>query len=105
MNATLNTTRESASATRSIYSSLKQLEDGGVGVLDKHLGVLVEPLASLRGAGHAALAVALTTGLDPHEGIDDGVVGLGGGSRAEAGGLDIAPLAPIQQVSGQKKQG
>lgn len=65
-----------------------------MGVLDEHLGVLIEPVAGAGSALHAALAIRLTTGLDPDNGVNDGVVGLGGGDLTEAG-LDVAPLTPL----------
>ena len=77
------------------YHYLKPLIDRRISVLDKHLGILVEPLSSLCGSSHTALAVALSAGLDPDKCVDDSVVGLGGGNRTESGGLDVAPLTPV----------
>jgi len=59
------------------------------------------PLASLRRALEAALAIALTAGLDPHQRIDNRVVGLGRGSRSESGGVDVAPLTSLLTGTGE----
>ncbi len=73
-----------------------------VGVGEQLLEVGLEPLASLggglEGIGEAAVvvvagsagvagAVALATGLDPDEGIEEAVAGVGGRARTEAGAL------------------
>ena len=39
-------------------------------------------------------SVALSAGLDPDEGVLEGVAGVGGGADAEAGADDVAPVAP-----------
>lgn len=46
------------------------------------------------GGGGVAGAVALAAGLDPNEGVLEGVAGVGGEGLAEAGAHEVAPVAP-----------
>ena len=72
------------------------LEKGRLRVLDQHLDVLVKPRSSDGRPLHSALAVALTTGLNPSQGVDVGVVPRGATRRgSEASGRDIAPVTPL----------
>lgn len=71
------------------------LINGRMGVLDELLGKLVVPMAGAGSVEVAALAIRLTAGLDPDNGVNDGVVGVGGGSGSESGGGNVAPLTPI----------
>lgn len=65
-----------------------------VRMFSKKLRSRIKPRTSFRGAAHATLAIALTTGLDPDNAIDVLVIGLGGRGLSKAG-LDIAPVAPV----------
>ena len=65
-----------------------------MGILDQHLGVLVEPCSCPGSTFHTTFTIALTTGLDPDDAIHNSVVRLSSRDLAEAG-LDIAPLAPL----------
>lgn len=72
------------------------LEKGSVCVLDEHLNIFIEPGPSAGSSLHTTLAVTLTTGLDPGQGIDVGVVTRRAPRRgSEARGRHIAPLAPL----------
>lgn len=53
-------------------------------------------------AGRVGVAdtVALTAGLDPDEGVDVGVAGVGGGAHTEAGAHGVAPVAPLLLAGG-----
>lgn len=57
------------------------------------------PRASFRSTSVTALAITLTARLDPDESINNGVIGVRGGSRSEPGGSNVAPLTPISFVS------
>ncbi|TLS30183.1 hypothetical protein PpBr36_03865 [Pyricularia pennisetigena] len=72
-----------------------------VRILNKHPKVLLKPSSSARGALHAALAVRLTTGLDPDDTVDVGVLNRRAGGDAEARRLDVAPLSPLLAGAGQ----
>ena len=91
------------------------LSEWRVGILDQNLKILLEPCAGLRrrhdtGVRRAHLivphgvlvtsAVTLTARLHPHKGVEE----LGGGVRrgpdAEAGVLDVAPVAPLETAGG-----
>jgi hypothetical protein len=82
-----------------------------VGVGEQLLEVGLEPLAGLggglegirqaavvvvAGSGGVAGAVALTTGLDPDEGVEQVVAGFGRGAPAEAGADGVAPVTPLK---------
>lgn len=87
----------------------EQCLESRVGVPEQHLKVSLEPGASLRsglegvrvtavsivtsGAGVAG-AIALSTRLDPDDGVDERVAGVGGRAHAKARVLHIAPVAP-----------
>lgn len=72
------------------------LEERRLRVLDEHLYVLVEPGTSLGSPLHTALAVALTTGLDPGQRVDVGVVPRRASGRgSESSGGNVAPVAPL----------
>jgi hypothetical protein len=49
-------------------------------------------VSSARGVGGT---IALTSGLDPDDGIDVRVVGVGRWADTEAGTLDVAPITPL----------
>lgn len=72
----------------------------GVCVLNEHLNVLVKPLSSPRRTFKSAASVALTTGLDPDDGIDMSVVDWGAGLHTKAGRADVAPLTPLLPAVG-----
>jgi hypothetical protein len=80
-----------------------------VGLDDEGVEVLLEPGAGLRGgrvrvrerAGGVvacrravAGAVTLASGLDPHNGVDEGRAGVRGRADTEASTLDVAPVTP-----------
>lgn len=83
--------------------------------LYQHFKVLLVPQTRLRSGHDARLgparlvvargvlvrgAVALTAGLDPHEGVEELGGRVGGGPDAEAGVLDVAPVAPAEAAGG-----
>lgn len=65
-----------------------------VRIFSKNLGIRIEPSTSLRGAAHATLAIALSTGLNPDNAVHVLVVDISGCGLAEAG-LDVAPVTPV----------
>lgn len=67
----------------------------GVRIRGQHLRIGIKPRARLRSPRHATCPVRLATGLDPEDGVDVGVVGVGREGLTEAGGGDVAPLAPF----------
>lgn len=87
----------------------EQRLESRVGVLEQHLKVSLEPGASLRSglecirvatvsivtsSAGVAGAITLSTRLDPNDGVDERVAGVGGWAHAKAGVLHIAPVAP-----------
>jgi hypothetical protein len=92
-----------------VYRSFGRLQ-GGASLRDKSLEVGLEPGASLgcvRGSiresagrveanrGAVRGTVALTTGLDPDDGVDERVTSVGRRASTEAGTLDVAPVTPL----------
>lgn len=85
--------------------------EGRLGVLEQHLKVGLVPRTSLgrwlvgirlaaervvaRGA-RVAGAVGLAAGLDPDEGIGELEAGAAARAEAEAGAVDVAPVAPLE---------
>jgi hypothetical protein len=62
---------------------------------DQHLHILVEPHTSPRRTREATLAVALTTGLDPHQAVNVFVFRLRRRHRAVPCRRNIAPVTPL----------
>ena len=58
-------------------------QDGLVGMLDKLLSMLIEPLAGLGSSRHAAFSVALAPGSNPHDVVDQGIVHCRAGYHSE----------------------
>lgn len=89
---------------------------GRVGVGEKHLKVLLEPLSGLGRVAHGAVvraaevveagggrvgdAIALAAGLDPDEGVRELRPGVGRRAPAEADALLVAPVAPLLLAGG-----
>lgn len=82
----------------------------GVGVGDEHLEVCLEPGAGLgsgllgvretavgvvAGARGVRGTVALASGLDPDDGVDERRAGVGRRAGTEAGVVDVAPVTPL----------
>lgn len=98
-----------AAAACSFVRSTQDLE-GGLGVPEQHLEVLLVPLAGLggglegvglaaervvaRGAGVAG-TIRLAAGLAPDEGVGELEARGRGRAHAEAGAVDVAPVAPL----------
>jgi hypothetical protein len=81
----------------------------GLSVLDEHLEVSLVPGTSLRSrlerivlsavrvvAGSAGVGstIGLATGLDPDEGINEGISSGASGADTETGAVDVAPVTP-----------
>jgi len=70
-----------------------------VRVGDEHLRVRVEPGSRLRSTRHAARTVGFATRLDPDDGINIAVVGIGCEGLSESRRGDVAPLSPFRTSS------
>ena len=66
-----------------------------VGMLDKLLSMVIEPLASLRSSRHATFSVAFTPGSDPYDTVNESFVHFRAGHHAETRGRDVAPSSPV----------